>query len=134
MRRPPLMFLTWAGFDAAIDLIAAQCVRRDRSGVYGASSSGVVMAVALSDRLSLPLLQYPTPGMLLVDAVATDQSKFAQLADNEDEVEAWAWVDASPSHRWPSVLKLDGACAMVVMPWQEAPATCREPFLSGFHD
>ena len=86
MRRPPLMFLTWAGFDAAIDLIAAQCVRRDRSGVYGASSSGVVMAVALSDRLSLPLLQYPTPGMLLVDAVATDQSKFAQLADNEDDL------------------------------------------------
>ncbi|MGB1022086.1 MAG: hypothetical protein ACPGXW_04635 [Synechococcus sp.] len=62
--RPPLMVLTWSGFDVAVDLIAAQCVRRDRSGVYGVSGAGQV----------------------------------------------------------------------VIMPWQDIPSTCREPFLIGFHD
>ena len=33
-----------------------------------------------------------------------------------------------------SVLKVDGACASVVLPWQDIPTTCREPFLRGFHD
>lgn len=134
MRRPPLMLLTWAGFDAAIDLIAAQCTRRDRSGVYAISPAGMVLAVALSDRLSLSLLQDPTPGMLLVEAVATDGDRFSKIAANHDDVECWAWVDATRRHIWQSVSKLDGACAAVVMPWQEVPATCREPFLKGFHD
>lgn len=132
--RPPLMVLTWAGFDAAVDLIAAQCVRRDRSGVHGISGAGQVLAVALSDRLSLSLLQHPTPGMILVDAVVSDRSSFIKLASDTEDVDPWAWVDATTDKQVSSVLKVDGACAAVVLPWQDIPATCREPFLRGFHD
>lgn len=134
MQRPPLMVLTWAGFDAAVDLIAAQCVKRDRCGIYGSSTAGMVLAVALGDRLSLSLLQHPTPGMILVEAVATDRSSFLKLASSNEETEAWAWVDATAGQQVNSVLKVEGACSTVVMPWQEVPTTCREPFLHGFHD
>jgi|GEM_PF-872574 len=131
---PPLMVLTWAGLEAAVDLIAAQCNHRDRNGVYGCSSHGLVLAVTLSERLSLPLLQNPTPGMILVDAVVDDRSIFIQLANTFNDVDPWAWVDATSDKKVSSVIKLDGACATVVMPWQDIPANCREPFLTGFHD
>jgi hypothetical protein len=128
------MVLTWAGFEVAVDLIAAQCLRRDRSGIYAASEAGLVLAVALADRLSLSLLQLPTPGMVLIDTVATDNSNFAHLAASTEDVEPWAWVDATAQHQVNSALKVQGACARVVMPWQEVPATCRQPFVKGFHD
>lgn len=125
-----MLSLTWSGFDAAIDLIAAQCTRKDRSGVYGASPAGIVMAVALSSRLGLPLLSLPTPGMLLVEGVATPCQKLPE----EEDVEAWAWVDATSGQQWNSVVKAAGECGDIVFPWQEAFVCRPVRFVPGFHD
>lgn len=56
----PTLQLTWAGFDAAVDLIAAQCRWRDRAGVHGVDAvdaAGQLLALALADRLGLNVLQ-----------------------------------------------------------------------------
>jgi hypothetical protein len=129
-----MMVLTWPGFDAAIDLIAAQCTHRDRSGVYGASPAGLVMAVALADRLSLPLLPLPTPGMVLVDGVIARCSLLPELVAGLEDVDAWFWVDASEDQEWNSVIKMAGACQPIAFPWQDAPACRPVPFMAGFHD
>jgi hypothetical protein len=126
--------LTWPGFDAAIDLIAAQCIHQNRSGVYGASPAGVVMAVALADRLGLPLLQLPTPGMLLVDGMVATCSLLPELLAQVEDVEPWFWVDATTDHRWNSVVKLQGQCEPVTFPWQNFPVCQPVPFITGFHD
>lgn len=123
-RAGPLMELTWAGFDVAVDLIAAQCRRRDRSGVHAASVDGVPLADRLAERLGLNVLELPTPGMLLVDGHVTPEltEKAAAWAD----VEAWVWVDNSSAGRWPSVMKVSGGAALL-FPW-------RREFLPGFDD
>jgi hypothetical protein len=125
--RAPLLHLTWQGFDAAVDLIAAQCQRQGRSGVYGMAPAGRVLAVALADRLALELLDAPAPGMLLVAGCAP--AEVAGIAD----VEAWVWVDPTPEHSCNAVMRVDGA-AQVVFPWQDAPTCSPTPFVPGFHD
>jgi len=126
--RAPLLELTWAGFDAAVDVIAAQCSWRDRAGVHAASSDGVVLAMALADRLGLNVLELPGPGMLLVDAVSS--AALVEKAAAWSDVEAWVWVDCSSAGQWPSVMKAMGR-ACLVFPWQRS---CRREFVPGFDD
>lgn len=125
--RAPLLELTWAGFDAAVDVIAAQCRWRDRPGVHAASPDGAVLAQALADRLGLNVLELPGPGMLLVDVVSS--AAVAEKAAAWADVEVWVWVDCSGG-RWPSAVKAVGR-AHLVFPWQRS---CRRPFVSGFDD
>jgi hypothetical protein len=122
--RTPRLELTWAGFDAAVDLIAAQCRWRDRPGVHAASADGEPLAAALSTRLGLSLLELAGPGMLLVDATPTEALQ--EKASSWGDVEAWVWVDTSSRGRWPSVMKACGP-AVLLFPW-------RRQFLPGFDD
>jgi hypothetical protein len=128
MRQGPLLHLTWSGLDAAVDLIAAQCRWRERSGVWSSSAEGQVLALALADRLSLTLLALPTPGMLQVDAVI-NRLRPTGLED----VEHWAWVDATPECTVNSAMKVTPG-TFVMLPWQDARACCRRPFVTGFDD
>ena len=107
--------LTWAGFDAAVDLIAAQCRWRDRPGVHAASADGEPLAAALSTRLGLNLLELAGPGMLLVDATPTDALQ--EKASAWGDVDAWVWVDTSTRGLWPSVMKACGP-AVLLFPWR----------------
>ena len=124
MSTSPTLELTWAGFDAAVDLIAAQCRRRDRSGVHAASVDGDALAERLAAQLGLNVLELPSPGMLLVDATATDA--MAEKAASWADVEAWVWIDNSSHGRWQSVMKVVGS-ARLLFPW-------RREFLAGFDD
>lgn len=126
----PLMQLTWAGFDAAVDLIVAQCRWRDRAGVHGVDPAGQLLALALADRLGLNVLQQAGPGMIEVHglAVTPPASSWAW-----PDVEVWAWVDATPAQGVQSVVKVM-AGTRVAMPWQDAQASQRRPFVPGFDD
>jgi len=46
MTSPTTLHLTWAGLDAAIDMLAAQCSRRDQRGMYGMSLMDQLMISA----------------------------------------------------------------------------------------
>lgn len=122
----PSLHLTWAGFDAAVDLIAAQC-RRDLTGVCGMDRGGEVLAWALSERLGIECAGRPASGGLLVWGLV-EQRPRARCAD----AVVWAWVDASPGHRVQSAMKATPG-TQVLMPWQDASA-CRRAFLPGFDD
>ena len=123
--------LTWPGFDAAIDLIAAQCQSKGRSGVYGATSAGTMLAIALADRLHLEHLDHPENGMLLVEAWVWNKT-LAELADNYEDVEVWAWVDTTPDF-YNAVCRLVGV-SCIAMPWQDAALDCLDHFIPTFHD
>lgn len=123
-QRQPLMQLTWDGFEVAVDLIAAQCRRRDRSGVHAASVDGEELATRLAQLLGLNVLELPTPGMLLVDAHVTDS--LIEKAVAWSDVEAWVWVDTSRKGRWQSVMKAPFPAALL-FPW-------RREFVPGFDD
>lgn len=129
-QRPPLLQLTWAGFDAAVDLIAAQCRWRDRAGVHGADAAGQLLAAALGERLGLNVLPLAGPGMVEVHGLV----RRAPASDWAwPDVEVWAWADATPEQRVQSVMKVTPG-TLVLMPWQDAAANTRRPFVAGFDD
>lgn len=125
------LHLTWPGFEAAVDLIAAQCQRQGRTGIYGPLGPGLMLAIALADRLELQLLEHPAPGMLLVLGCHTG-TELQAVAALED-VEAWAWVCTAPGHGCNSVMRVDGP-TRVLWPWQDALGPHRRPFVEGFDD
>lgn len=124
-RRAPLLQLTWAGLDAAVDVIAAQCCWRDRAGIHGADAGGHVLALALAERLGLNVLQQAGPGVVVIYGLAQ------QLPGGDDDV--WAWVDLTPEQQLQSVMKVTPG-TLVLMPWQDATAACARPFVAGFDD
>lgn len=126
------LHLTWQGFEVAVDLIAAQCRRQGRSGIYGTTPPGKMLAIALADRLGLEMLDAPAPGMLLVLGSYSGCELLAAAA-GLDDVEAWAWVGCSPSDACNSVIRVQGP-TQVLWPWQDAPTLHGRPFIEGFDD
>lgn len=124
------MQLTWAGFDAAVDLIACQCTRH-HGGIFGASHAGKFLAVAVGYRLGMPVLERPAPGMLLMGGVVRDLRLEDKFWDYTPEI--WVWVDQTPQHAYNSVMTTDTG-VNIAMPWQDAMTPTTETFISGFHD
>ena len=118
--------LTWAGFDAAVDVLAAQCPR-DRMGVHGADRGGTLLAWALSERLGLEWMRQPGSRMLQLHGVAVSQPRLLW-----GDAVVLAWIDASPGQNLTSVCKATPG-TVVLMPWQDAVASPR-PFVPGFDD
>ena len=129
-QRPPILQLTWAGFDAAVDLIAAQCRWRDRAGVHGVDAAGQLLAFELAKRLGLNVLTVAGPGMLELHGIA---KKPPASTWAWPDVEVWAWVDATEQHALQSVVKVTPGTT-VLMPWQDASASQRRAFVPGFDD
>jgi hypothetical protein len=124
-----MLSLTWAGFEAAVDVIAAQCTWRDRAGVWGGDMSGQLLAHALSSRLGLQVLREPGPGALLLYGCL---SEWPAPAMTWPDADVWAWVNVSRDERVLAVVRaLPGT--EVLMPWQDAQ-TNRRPFMPGFDD
>lgn len=125
-----ILQLTWAGFDAAVDLIAAQCRWRDRAGVHGVDPAGQLLALALAERLGMNALPMAGPGTIELHGVVTRAPASSWAWPN---VEVWAWVDATPAQGVLSVVKATPG-TQVLMPWQDAEASQRRPFVPGFDD
>lgn len=126
------MHLTWSGFDAAVDVIAACCSKVHRAGVYGRTPAGQMLALAIAERLGMEVLRDPAPGMLVVEGFVDNEALLAAFEGMAD-VEIWAWVDATPEHCCNSVMKVDGT-TLVQFPWQDTPSCERRSFVPGFDD
>lgn len=126
----PILQLTWAGFEAAVDVIAAQCRWRDRAGLHGVDAGGQLLAWALAERLGLNVLPMAGPGMIELHGVVTKPPASSWAGP---DVEVWAWVDATPGQAVQSVVKAT-AGTRVVMPWQDAQTSQCRPFVPGFDD
>jgi hypothetical protein len=126
MDAPPTLSLTWAGFDAAVDLIAAQC-RRGLTGVCGMDRGGLVLAWALADRLGLEVTERPRAGGLLVYGVLEGAPRYLRVEVGQ----ICSWV--SMTQIGQSVMTASRG-TRVLMPWQDAPASCSRPFVAGFDD
>jgi hypoxanthine phosphoribosyltransferase len=113
-----MRYLSWPDFDQAVERIAQQVGDRRLNGIYGIPRGGLVLAVALSHRLELPLLPESQHGCLVVDDVFETGSTLAphrQLAGAElvvwiSKVEPlwWRAVEVRPSPEW------------IVFPWENS--------------
>ena len=62
-------YFTWGEFDKSVDYIANQCKKLKLSGIYGVPRGGLCLAVALSHKLNVQLIEKPLKSSLIVDDV-----------------------------------------------------------------
>ena len=62
-------YFTWNEFDKSVDYIANQCKKIKLTGIYGIPRGGLCLAVALSHKLNLRLIEKPLKNSLIVDDV-----------------------------------------------------------------
>jgi hypoxanthine phosphoribosyltransferase len=110
--------LSWHDFDQAVERIAALLNDRSFSGIHGIPRGGLVLAVALSHRLELPLLPEPQPGCLVVDDVFETGRTLAphrELAGSERVV----WISKAEPEWWRAV-EVTSSQEWIVFPWESA--------------
>ena len=62
-------YFTWSEFDKSVDYIANQYKYCKLSGIYGIPRGGLCLAVSLSHKLNIQLIEKPSKNSLIVDDV-----------------------------------------------------------------
>ena len=62
-------YFSWSEFDNSVDYIANRCKKLKLSRIYGVPRGGLCLAVALSHKLNLKLIEKPLKNSLIVDDV-----------------------------------------------------------------
>jgi adenine/guanine phosphoribosyltransferase-like PRPP-binding protein len=110
--------LSWPDFDQAVERIAQLVGDRRLNGIHGIPRGGLVLAVALSHRLELPLLPEPQPGCLVVDDVfetGSTLTPYRQLAGAELVV----WISKVQPLWWRAV-EVRLSQEWIMFPWENA--------------
>jgi hypoxanthine phosphoribosyltransferase len=115
--RPALMRqLTWQDFDRAVDTIADSCRDMPLSGIHGIPRGGLVLAVALSHRLALPLLARPVAGCLVVDDVYESGQTLTPHRGLE-RARHVVWISKAEPLWWQAV-EVTSSAEWLVFPWE----------------
>ena len=115
---PPMRHLSWHDFDRAVEQMARIGAGRPNSGIHGIPRGGLVLAVALSHRLELPLLSEPQPGCLVVDDVFETGRTLAPYRELE-EATFLVWISKAEPLWWQAV-EVDPSPEWIVFPWESA--------------
>ncbi len=115
---PPMRHLSWQDFDRAVEQMAMICDGLSISAICGIPRGGLVLAVALSHRLELPLLHKPQPGCLLVDDVFETGRTLTPFRDLEGAT-LLVWISKAQPLWWQAV-EVDPSPEWIVFPWENA--------------
>ena len=119
-----MRLLSWQDFDRAVQRIAQLYGDRRFSGVHGLPRGGLVLAVSLSHRLELPLLQAPQPGCLVVDDVYETGRTLAPHRQVEG-AELLVWISKVEPIWWQAVeVRTDPE--WIVFPWEDSARAAEE--------
>jgi hypoxanthine phosphoribosyltransferase len=103
-----VLYMTWEHFEEAMQSAVAELSKHTLlpdppTGVYGIPRGGLILAVTLSHRLSIPWLPEPQPGCILVDDVIETGHTMQTLINNLHKQHpgqsldwaAWVWISKS---------------------------------------
>ena len=109
-------YFTWAEFDESVDYIANQCKLLKFSGIYGVPRGGLCLAVALSHKLDIQLVDKPSKNSLIVD----DVYETGVTLGNFKQIEgAYFFVLISKKNPiWWNTVKLSINKEWIVFPWE----------------
>lgn len=110
-----LRAVTWNEFDVAVETIARRVDGLRFAGIYGPPRGGLVLGVALSHRLSLPLLPAPAAGMLWVDDIVDSGLTMMQTAQGAKKCCCFLSRREEPELISVEVLNNDD---WIVFPWE----------------
>jgi hypoxanthine phosphoribosyltransferase len=110
--------ISWQSFDQAVERIARDAT--GLRGVFGVPRGGLVLAVALSHRLELPLLHAARPGCLVVDDVYETGRTLAPYRHLESS-RVVVWISKAEPQWWHAV-EVTPSSEWIVFPWENAAA------------
>jgi xanthine phosphoribosyltransferase len=65
-----MISLNWRGFDLAVEYLAARIAKKGNvTAIYAVPRGGLVLGVALSNLMRLPMVNEPEPGAVVVDDI-----------------------------------------------------------------
>ena len=109
-------YFTWSEFDKSVDYIANQCKKMKLTGIYGVPRGGLCLAVALSHKLNLQLLEKPLKNSLIVDDVYETGITLSNFK-NIEGVNFFVLVSKKKPIWWNSV-DLSFKEEWIVFPWE----------------
>jgi hypoxanthine phosphoribosyltransferase len=108
--------LSWQDFDRAVEQMAKTCGGLPINAIFGIPRGGLMLAVALSHRLELPLLTQPQPGCLVVDDVYESGRTLAPYRDLEGAT-LLVWISKAEPLWWHAV-EVNPSPEWIVFPWE----------------
>ncbi|NCC41130.1 MAG: phosphoribosyltransferase [Gammaproteobacteria bacterium] len=114
--------LTWTDFDHAVEQIAAAWSAADLCAVHGIARGGLPLAVAVSHRLGVPLVDAPAPDVLTLDDIHdTGQTLRRLRAECPDlgPVHVWVTRQTDPADYGYDAVLTDVGPAWIVFPWED---------------
>ena len=109
-------YFTWSEFDKSVDYIANQCKKMKLTGIYGVPRGGLCLAVALSHKLNIQLIEKPLKDSLIVDDVYETGITLRNFK-NIEGVNFFVLVSKKKPIWWKSVnLSLNEE--WIVFPWE----------------
>ena len=109
-------YFTWSEFDKSVDYIANQCREMELTGIYGVPRGGLCLAVALSHKLNIQLIEKPLKDSLIVDDVYETGITLRNFK-NIEGVSFFVLVSKKKPVWWKSVnLSLNEE--WIVFPWE----------------
>ena len=109
-------YFTWNEFDKSVDYIANQCKLWKLSGIYGVPRGGLCLAVALSHKLNIQLIEKPLKNSLIVDDVLETGITLSNFK-NIDGVNFFVLVSKKKPIWWNTV-SLNYTKEWIVFPWE----------------
>ena len=109
-------YFSWREFDQSVDYIANQCKEMKLTGIYGVPRGGLCLAVALSHKLNLKLIEKPLKNSLIVDDVYETGITLSNYK-NIEGVNFFVLVSKKEPIWWKSV-NLSLKEEWIVFPWE----------------
>ena len=109
-------YFTWSEFDKSVDHIANQYKFMKLSGIYGVPRGGLCLAVALSHKLDIKIINKPSKNSLIVDDVfetGITLSKFKHI----EGANFFVLVSKKKPIWWNTVI-LSHKNEWIVFPWE----------------
>ena len=119
-----IKYFTWREFDKSVDFIANKCKLLELTGIYGVPRGGLCLAVALSHRLNISLIEKPTKHSLIVDDVFETG---LTLSDFKNIEGANFFVLVSKKKpTWWNTVTLSEKKEWIVFPWEDKEKGLKE--------
>ena len=109
-------YFTWREFDNSVDFIANKCKKLKLSGIYGVPRGGLCLAVALSHKLNIQLIEKPLKYSLIVDDVLETGITLRSFKDIEGAKFFVLFSKKKPS--WWNTVNLSHKKEWIVFPWE----------------
>ena len=110
--------LSWADLDRALDATLEKFESSSWTGVYGVPRGGLVLAVCLSHRLGLPLLDQPEAGCLVLDDIY-ETGRTVEPFRSRRDITTLVWI-SKVQPQWWCALEVNTSSKWVLFPWENA--------------